>query len=180
MKCMSIVACMAFAYALLGWPGVSLSVEEPPDSLAAASPSTFAYHTYSGFDIAKYYPSFDNVFMLLVTDGVEAAWDSAGVAQFVERVMDDDSTNTDDVFPAVWNYFCYGDSDASYAGVRYTLDTVRNRTRIILWLYDKADFTCPSSSRECKGWSWQIADNLILNVVGNRLKSPQDSPGSKV
>ena len=50
--------------------------EPPPDSAEVWSPSYLSYHAYDGFDIGTYYPSFDNVFNLYLTDGVDNAWDS--------------------------------------------------------------------------------------------------------
>ncbi|MBP2680192.1 MAG: hypothetical protein H6Q78_55 [Candidatus Krumholzibacteriota bacterium] len=144
-----------------------LGVDEPPDSLQPLPPSAFAYHLYDGFDIGSYYPAFDGVFQLWVTDGIEASWDSAGVAQFIESVMDNDSTNSEDVFPSVWNYFCYGDSNAAYAAIEVTIGYNTNVRVINLWLYDRGDFDCSGQypPPECRGYSWwqNGTNDLTLN-----------------
>ena len=83
--------------------------------------------------------------------------------------MDDDSTNTEDLFPWVWNYFCYGDSDTTYAGVLFNWEgTPVQHDRLEIWLYDEEDIPddpCPTGYASlCNGWSIASENQLVLNA----------------
>jgi hypothetical protein len=97
-----VVLCCALVCLVVGvltpWTSPdALEFEGTPPTSPDTSRSAGLWHLYDDFDIGTYYPSFDAVFGLYVTDGVDTEWDSTGVAQFIEAVMDDDSTNTADV-----------------------------------------------------------------------------------
>ena len=144
--------------------------EPPPDSTQTISATQSYYHLYGTwpgeFDIGNSYPEFDNVFNLFVSESV-AQWDSAMVAEFIVKVLDGDSTNTDDVFPVIWNYFCYKDADPYYESIDMTI-WYQNYTDINIRLYDINDFLCPGPF-ECSGWSWYTRGTNFITLCTNNL-----------
>lgn len=90
----------------------------------AAFPPPPSNSLIGGFDFTQTYPDFCSVFYVIIDPAIVAAWDSVGIAQFIELVMDADTTNADDVFPAVWDYFLLegADSNSAYARVEYTVN----------------------------------------------------------
>ncbi len=148
-----------------GGGGGSVCGGEPPDTIPEPDlgwDPLNKYHRYGDgvgeFDLSAVNPTFANLFDLWVTDGVVARWDSATVAYFVNRVVDADSTNGDDIFPKIWNYFTDADEDPAYGGLQYTFPDDSVYTRIILKLYDNEDFVgaCGHSEyyRECTNYSY--------------------------
>ena len=150
---------------------VASELKEPPaDSSQAPLLTQSYYHLYGAepgeFNISEAYPWFDNLFNLYVTDHV-AQWDSTTIAEFILMVMDSDSTNSDDVFPVVWNYFCYKDSDPSYAGIEITIRS-QYFTDINIRLYDINDIECPGPF-ECSGWSWYSRGTNYITLCTNNI-----------
>ena len=148
-------------------------IEPHPDSVTVESlTNRFGYHLYgtqgSEFDISTYYPTFDGLFNLYVSDQI-AAWDSSSIATLLLYIVDSDSANTADIFPKVWDYFCDGDSNSSYYGIRFTPDGgATHYTKIDIYIYDKDDFTsCGTCFFENSGYSWYLgySNDMILSAT---------------
>jgi len=121
------------------------------------------------FDLPTTFPAFSQVFDLYLSDGVSDRWSQGEWEDILAAIMSNDTTDTDDdVFGKVWSYFCRDEADSNFAhaGVRFKLWGV-TYTRIVIVLYDKADFPipCPSSyGNACKGWSSYSRDRLVINA----------------
>ena len=128
------------------------------------------------FDLAGF-PAFSQVFDLYVSDGVSDRWDQSEWEDFINAIMNTDTTTTDDdVFGIVWGYFVRDEADdnASHAGVEFTVD-VTTYTKITLWMYDVADLPTPCTSgygAACNGYSFYFAGTNIIVVNA--------SPGSSL
>ena len=107
-------------------------------------------------DNSKYYKydsmtsPFDSSFVLWYTDDVGAAWTSDDFEDFMEKVLDSDSTNSADVFPLLHEYFLWDgvDQDPSYEGLDIP-------GRIAIYLYTDGDTTdCPEFGNSCANVGW--------------------------
>ncbi len=138
--------------------------QEPPDTIPDPGPDwdpDDKYHRYGSgpgeFDISAVNPAFANMFDLWVTESIPARWDSITIADLTFRIVDADSTNDDDVFPKVWDYFTDADQDPTYGGLQYTFPDDSVYTQIMLRLYDSDDFvgSCDENAywRECTKYS---------------------------
>lgn len=125
------------------------------DSAAVAQPpfndpcSVYQLYETSG--------SFANVFELWVSDHVLSRWDTEDFNYFIEKVLDDDPDNSDDIFPKVWDYLCFGDTDPSYDGVEFVILST-TYDKIIIRLFDRSDVSSccsyPVYGNECNGYSY--------------------------
>lgn len=113
------------------------------------------------------------VFDLYVMNGVVSRWDADDISYFIESIMDNDSTElSDDIFAKVWDYFCFGDSNSAYAGVRYTAyggSIVYDRIGIYLYHSDDLPNPCQDYGKMCDGYSTAGRDFVILNSTNESL-----------
>ncbi|MBN2070933.1 MAG: hypothetical protein JW814_05700 [Candidatus Krumholzibacteriota bacterium] len=151
MKKRSIIAIFMFFVIPLNLYSYEL-ISIPPDTVQSWESVASHFHLYGTedgeFDISISFPVFNGIFNLYVTDNV-AAWDSTSLAEFILKVVDSDSTNSDDIFPLIWDYYCYDDTDQSYGGVCFDIDIMNQTyTKINLALYDINDFDCAGSDSD--------------------------------
>ncbi len=86
---------IAFLFMIFAGGETPAQIEPLPDEVQAPEETQAYYHL---FDTAAY-PTFNNIFILYVTDGVEAAWGAAGMGEFIESVIDSIPENTAMSFP---------------------------------------------------------------------------------
>lgn len=163
-RILAVAAILIMSLAGRGW-----TVEEPHDSLPDASP--FAeWQAYDRFDIETTYPSFGRVFDVMVSPRVNAEWDSTTMATFIQLIMDEDESNDTDIFPAMWDYFCYADSGTVYDGIEYG-----PYQSISLFLYSRLDFTCPPDNPDyCKGYSNYSNGDSVMILSASDGKTPYE------
>ncbi|MCJ7508264.1 MAG: T9SS type A sorting domain-containing protein [candidate division Zixibacteria bacterium] len=134
-----------------------------------------AFHKYD----TSNFPVFDNCFELYVTDGVVQNWGDEYISDFINLVLDNDTTNNSDIFPVVWNYFNPNDLDSSQAGIRFTIwDSTY--TKIKYYLYDPNDAqSCNGSnpSNFCKGYGWYAGGNIFYSAIRVRYGTELLYPG---
>ena len=144
-------------------------LEPDPDSLSTLSVSAGEYHLYGTegdeFDISTAFPAFNGIFDLYVTNQI-AAWDSSSIAEFILAIIDSDTSNSDDAFPLIWDYFCHKDADPTYEGIEYSLVLGGDPTytKIRIFLYDLNDFDCNVTypPPECRNWSFYSGYDFIV------------------
>jgi len=167
-------ACLVALLLCILSAGTVQAIEEPPEGWTPPDSAQVAasFQLFDLFDPSDVSAAFDNVFRLYVSESVTTAWDSAEVADFILAVMDDDSTNTDDTFPAIWDYFCYSDLDPTYAGVSFHLGGgTATYTDFVIYLYYQPDFTCPPDNPNfCEGWAFAWGRLLFLPM---QWRTPQ-------
>jgi hypothetical protein len=122
----------------LAAPSYSDEFFEPQESDPPFDPEAVAacFQLFDGFSTDSVSVAFSRVFNVFVSSSVQTHWSNADVADFVFRVMDDDSTNTADVFPMIWDYFCFSDADPRYSKVNF----LGGYTKINIYLYYRNDF----------------------------------------
>jgi parallel beta-helix repeat protein len=142
-------------------PNLAMTHEliEPQGEFPTPAPAEVlnAWHLYGTqegeMDISTLYPAFDGVFNLYVTDHF-SEWTNEEISNLICKIMDADSTNSEDLFPRIWDYFCFKDLNSSYGGVRFNLGG-STYTDIDLYCYNINDFTCPGApSLICGYYSW--------------------------
>jgi len=145
------------------------------DTAFSQSPTDPTFHKYD----TSNFPVFDNCFELYVTDGVVQNWEDKYTSDFINLILDDDTTNNSDIFPVVWNYFNPNDLDSSQAGIRFTIwDSTY--TKIKYYLYDPNDAQdCNGSNPSyfCKGYGWYAGRNVFYSAIRVRYGTGLLYPG---
>ncbi|MBI4719694.1 MAG: hypothetical protein HY770_00340, partial [Chitinivibrionia bacterium] len=157
------------AIIFLGLAGNAWTVDESLDSHIDPSASA-EWRSYDRFDIEAAFPSFGRVFDVLVSARVNAEWDSATMAAFIQLVMDEDDSNDSDIFPVMWSYFCFADTGTVYDGIEFG-----PFNSITLYIYNRLDFSCPPDDEEfCKGYSLYPGGSNALILSASDGKTPDE------
>jgi len=133
--------------------------------------------TFQKYD-TRDFPVFDKCFELYITDGVLQDWGDQYIADFINLVLDDDTTNNSDIFPIVWKYFNPNDLDSSQSGIRFVIwDSTY--TKIKYYLYDPNDAQCDGSKPSffCKGYGWYDRSNRFYSAIRARYGTELLYPG---
>ncbi|NNF07846.1 MAG: hypothetical protein HKN21_13870, partial [Candidatus Eisenbacteria bacterium] len=128
-------------------------------------PSSNHSNTTSPFNkVFRLYPSTS------MLDSTNGGWAQADVDSLTLSIFDNDSTNTTDVFPLLWEYFCHGDDAAAVDSVDFTIKSNSSHfTTIDLWVYDQEDFGCPRVSNICAGFGYYVPGTNDFYTLGARL-----------
>ena len=97
-----------------------------------------------GFTLLKYVCTvkpFSNIFELVIDPKIitEYQWTQAHFDTFMNAVIDSNTSNTDDSFPLIWDYFCFTDQNLKWDEVEFRTDS-GDTTTITIELWHPDDY----------------------------------------